>query len=121
MWIGVAVQVVGQIVDSRWHAAHPGIESAAEMVEAHWVIWLGVAIAWTAALLTLLPKRGHRGALVIGIVGLAYALGAAWDLVEHARGSDSAAAHVLLASSQVAILFGVILATVDPRRRVAAR
>ena len=45
LWIALGIQLLGQIVDVKWHAAHGShFRSASEQVQAHWVTWLGIAV-----------------------------------------------------------------------------
>lgn len=119
VWTGIAVQVVGQVIDLRWHATHPGFERAADQVQAHWLIWLGVAITLVVAGVgaSRVPSSWATGYRLLLLAGVVYALSAGWHFWEHYQLRDPAAPHVLEAIGKAAILAGAISATVVSRQR----
>ncbi len=122
VWIGVVVQIGGRILDGIWHANHDEFEAASQQLEAHWLLWLGVAITLVAAALALvrLPQSERNGGYSVILAGGAlYVPVAIWHFVEHANHSDPELAHYLLAVGQVLILAGALAAAVLTRRRHA--
>jgi hypothetical protein len=119
VWTGITLQVAGQVIDLRWHATHPGFERAADQVQAHWLIWLGVLVTVVVAAVGArhVPSSWYSGYRLLLLAGLAYALSSAWHFWEHAQLRDPAAPHVLVALGKAAILAGAISATVVSRRR----
>lgn len=119
VWTGIALQVVGQVIDLRWHATHPGFERAADQLQAHWLIWLGVLLTLVAAAVGAgrVPSSWYGGYRLLLLAGVAYALSSAWHFWEHANLRDPAAPHVLVALGKAAIVAGAVSATVVSRRR----
>jgi hypothetical protein len=119
VWAGVALQAAGQVVDLRWHATHPGFERAADQLQAHWLIWLGVLLTLVVAVVGAgrVPSRWYGGYRLLLLAGLAYALSSAWHFWEHLQLRDPAAPHVLVGIGKAAILAGAISATVVTRQR----
>jgi hypothetical protein len=117
IWVGVALQVIGQAIDFRWHAAHPEFETASDQLQAHWLLWIGSLVTLIAAGLAARALRGARreGLLLTVWASVGYVAVSVWHFLEHARGADPAAPHVLLVATKVAILVGVIWATVQWR------
>jgi hypothetical protein len=119
LWAALAGQLLGRLVDLRWHLTHEEFEGAAEQLEAHWLIWLAVlaTIAVAAAGLRARPDRPERNGLrVVVSAGLVYGGIAIWHFIEHANGSDPELAHVLLTLSEVAMFGGAAIATIRARR-----
>lgn len=119
VWVGVGIQIAGRILDGRWHATHDEFEATSQQIEAHWLLWLGVAITLAAAGLALLrlrdPERNSGFALLFAS-SVFYSGIAVWHFVEHANRNDPAVAHVLLAVGQIGIIAGAIVATLQARR-----
>ncbi len=119
IWLGIAVQVAGELVDLRWHATHDEFEGAGEQLEAHWLVWLGTLMTLapaTAAAARVSP--GRNGGLVLTLAaGAVYVAVSVWHFAAHASGTDPELAHVLLALGKIGMLAGVIWATVAWRRR----
>jgi hypothetical protein len=114
LWISLGIQLLGQIVDVKWHAAHGShFRSASEQVQAHWVTWLGIAVmlAVSAAAVRSGRPQASRGFLV-ALVGSGFlALAQAWNFWEHAHGRPAELAHVIMVVSRLAILVATGLAT----------
>jgi hypothetical protein len=119
VWTGIALQAAGQVIDLRWHATHPGFERAADQLQAHWLIWLGVLLTLLVAAVgaSRVPSSWSSGYRLLLLAGVAYALSSAWHFWEHANLRDPAAPHVLVAIGKAAILAGAVSATVVSRRR----
>jgi hypothetical protein len=119
VWTGIALQAAGQVIDLRWHATHPGFERAADQLQAHWLIWLGVLVTVVVAAVgaSRVPSSWYSGYRLLLVAGVAYALSSGWHFWEHAQLRDPAAPHVLVAIGKAAILAGAISATVVSRRR----
>jgi hypothetical protein len=99
VWTGIALQVVGQVIDLRWHATHPGFERATDQLQAHWLIWLGALLTLLAAAVGTkrVPSSWFSGYRLLLLAGVGYALSSAWHFWEHANLRDPAAPHVLVA------------------------
>lgn len=109
------VQVAGRALDFRWHANHDEFEATSQQLEAHWLLWLGVALTLIAlgAALAVAPDRGVRLSLRIAFgSGLFYVPISVWHFIEHANHHDPSTAHVLLAMGQVGMLGGAVTAIV---------
>jgi hypothetical protein len=119
VWTGIALQAAGQVIDLRWHASHPGFERAADQLQAHWLIWLGVLVTLLVAAVgaSRVPSNWYSGYRLLLLAGVAYALSSGWHFWEHAQLRDPVAPHVLVAIGKAAILAGAISATVVSRRR----
>jgi hypothetical protein len=113
LWATLLVQVLGRLIDARWHATHDEFEGASEQLEAHWLAWIGVlatlGVAAWAAQRGVTP--GRLGYLTVLVATGFYVPVAVWHFIEHANHSDPELAHVLLAISQIAVLVGAIAAT----------
>jgi len=119
LWAAAVVQVLGRALDLRWHATHDEFEGTAQQLEAHWLLWLGVLA--TLAVAALGARMGGQASAAAGfrltLAGcLLYVPTAVWHFVEHANHNDPEAAHVLLGLWQVAMLAGVLMATVQALR-----
>jgi hypothetical protein len=123
VWVGIAIQIAGRILDGRWHATHDEFEGASQQLEAHWLLWLGVAVTLVAAGLALARlSRAERnlGFSVLFASGVFYTGVAIWHFIEHANDNDPEVAHVLLAIGQLGIIAGAIVATAQARRTAAS-
>jgi hypothetical protein len=119
VWTGIALQVVGQVIDLRWHATHPGFERATDQLQAHWLIWLGVLITLVAAAVGArqVPTSWSTGYRLLLLAGVVYALSSGWHFWEYYQLRDPVAPHVLVAIGKAAILAGAVSATIVSRRR----
>jgi hypothetical protein len=119
IWTGIVLQVAGQVIDLRWHATHSGFERAADQLQAHWLIWLGVLATLVVAAVGArqVPSSWSSGYRLLLLASVAYALSSAWHFWEHAQLRDPVAPHVLVAIGKAAILAGAISATIVSRRR----
>lgn len=118
LWIGTAVQLVGRAIDGWWHATHDEFEAAGDQLLAHTVLWIGVITTLVVSYLAVARHDRRRGSgypLVLAFSAI-YLGAAAWHFIEHANGSDPAAAHVVLGVTWVGLLLGVLIATIDARR-----
>jgi hypothetical protein len=96
VWIGVVVQIAGRILDGIWHANHEEFEAAAQQLEAHWLLWLGIVITLAAAILavTRLPVSERNPGYGLTVAGGAlYVPVSVWHFVEHANYNDPEVAH----------------------------
>ena len=118
MWVGLGIQLAGDIVDARWHAANDGFEGAADQLQAHWLVWLGVTVAMAAAALAAREMRpAHNGGLDFTLANCTgYAFFAAWHFAAHWGGSDSELAHVALLLTRLAMFGGIVWATLAWRQ-----
>lgn len=116
LWIGVGIQLLGQIVDVRWHAQHGShFQSASEQVAAHWVVWvsIGVMIASAATAVGSGYAKASRGFAWALVASALYAAASGWNFWEHAHGRHAAAPHVLIGVSRIGVLVAAVLATYD--------
>jgi hypothetical protein len=114
LWIALGIQLLGQIVDVKWHAAHGShFRSASEQVQAHWVTWLGIAVMLVVS--TAAVRSGHakanRGFTVALVAAAFLALAQAWNFWEHAHGRPAVPAHVIMVGSRLGIMVAAGLAT----------
>jgi hypothetical protein len=120
LWVGVAVQVGGRILDGIWHANHDEFEAVSQQLEAHWLLWLGVLLTLAVAALAVirLPagdrNAGHSLVLAGGVLYVPISI---WHFIEHANLNDPELAHYLLALGQLAILVGAVVAAILSLRR----
>jgi hypothetical protein len=119
LWGAVAVQLLGRLLDLRWHLSNDEFEGVSQQFEAHWLLWLGVVATLAVTLLAArrpdLAPAEQNGYLFILVSGLAYAGVAVWHFVEHANGQDPELAHILLGVTQIAMVVGAVLATYGAR------
>jgi hypothetical protein len=119
LWIAVAVQLAGRLLDLRWHVSHDEFEGTSEQIEAHWLVWLGVLATVTVAAWVVLRRErlaGYPGYVLTAVSGLLYIPVAVWHFIEHANGADPGVAHVLLAVGQIGMVVGAFVATVAAGR-----
>ena len=107
VWAGVALGLVGQMVDLAWHARHGAFRTASDVLEAHWLTWLAVALTIAAALSG--ARSGHErskvGFAYIVAASVVNALAHMWNAWEHVNGSEEPILpHVLLALSGAGVL-----------------
>jgi hypothetical protein len=118
LWGALVLQLLGRLVDLRWHLANDEFEGTSQQLEAHWLIWLGVAATVAVAAVALRQHRAGPGAAAFALVlgsGLLYVGVAVWHFVEHANGADPELAHYLLALTQLGMVAGAALATLAAR------
>lgn len=124
LWVGAALVLAGLLYDLRWHAAHDHFETAGDQVEAHWLSWLGLAVVLVLSLTATvrLPAAARPSGLVLtAAAASARAVVTAWHYWEHLNERDPDLSHVLLALSEVAVFVGIVLLSVQVRRREASR
>ena len=118
--VAAVVQIAGRGLDGWWHANHDEFEGAAQQLEAHWLLWLGVlaTLAICALALRRLDRddRGLLGYRVTLYSGLGYSAVAVWHFIEHANHNDPELPHVLLALGQAGMVAGIVLVFVLSRR-----
>ena len=124
LWIAIAIQLAGRLVDLRWHLANDEFEGTSQQFEAHWLLWIGVIGTLAVAFVGWRnPPSGlsRSGLLAIVLTAIAYSGVSVWHFIEHANGADPELAHLLLALTQTAMLVAAIWLTVRARAlRVAA-
>jgi hypothetical protein len=119
LWIAVAVQLAGRLLDLRWHLTHDEFEGTSQQLEAHWLLWLGVLVTIAVGVWAVLrPERlvGYHGYLLTVAAGLLYVPVAVWHFIAHANGEDPELAHVLVGVGGVGMVIGAVLATLLVRR-----
>ena len=107
VWGGVGLGLVGQMMDLAWHARHGAFRTAPDVLEAHWLTWLAVALTIAAGLGG--ARSGHErskaGFAYVVAAGVVNALAHMWNAWEHVHGSEEPILpHVLLAVSGAGIL-----------------
>ena len=126
LWVGFFVQLVGMLLDARWHAAHPGdFETVATMLRVHAGIYLGVLITTAVALaLAMLTARRQvrqpwfESLVLVGSVG--QVIGVLWDGYAHTQHAASmTVAHGLIRGGLLFVAAGLILAFVPSARPAA--
>lgn len=121
LWSAVAVQVLGRLLDLRWHLSHDEFEGVSQQFEAHWLLWAGVLMTLVVVLVAArrpdLALQERRGYLLVLFSGLAYTGVAVWHFLEHANEQDPELAHVLLGLTQIAMILGAVVATLGARGR----
>lgn len=117
LWAGIAIQIAGRALDGIWHANNEGFESASDQLQAHWLLWLGVAttLAGSAVAISRVGEA-RRGWAAVFAASAAYLAAALWHFLEHAASNDPAAAHILLGILWVALLIAAVVTTLDWRR-----
>ena len=119
LWVAAIVQIAGRALDLRWHATHDEFEATSQQFEAHWLLWIGLVavLAVAAVAVRRVPDStsapGFRLTLAASLI---YVPTAVWHFIEHANHNDPEVAHVFLAIWEIAILTGVVLATVQRLR-----
>lgn len=119
--LGTAVlQIAGRALDGWWHSRHDEFEGAAQQLEAHWLIWLGVAATVVVCAIAL-RRFGSRDPAARGyqltlLSAIAYTVVATWHFIEHANHRDPEIAHVFLAIFQLAMFVGIAWALLAVRR-----
>ena len=124
LWASLGAQVLGRLLDLRWHLANDEFEGASQQLEAHWLIWLAVIATIAVAALALRRDdvaAGRSGFRVVLASGVLYAAVAVWHFVEHANGVDPELAHYLLVVTEAGMFAGALMATLALRRQVAAK
>jgi hypothetical protein len=116
LWIAVAVQILGRLLDLRWHLDNDEFEGTAQQLEAHWLLWLGVLATLAIALAALRTELDGRGLRALIGITLAYIAVAIWHFVEHANHADPELAHYLLGLTQLGMIGAAIWVTLAFRR-----
>jgi hypothetical protein len=107
VWGGVVLGLVGQMVDLAWHARHGAFRIAPDVLQAHWLTWLAVALTIAAGLGG--ARSGHEGSRAgfayIVAASVVNALAHMWNAWEHVHGAEEPILpHVLLAVSGAGVL-----------------
>lgn len=103
---GVALFVLGRLIDLWWHATHPEFETASDQVRAHAVVWAGAVVMLWAAALALIRGSREGGFVAVAVGGLGYAAVAVWHFIEHANGRDPDLPHLLLLITNLVMFAG---------------
>jgi hypothetical protein len=117
VWIAIGVQVVGQLIDVRWHATHDEFEGGVEQLQAHWLLWLGAILTLVVAYLgtRALSSSWYSGYSLLLIATVFYVLASVWHFFEHLNLRDPAPPHVLIALGKVGMIVGAISASIVSR------
>jgi hypothetical protein len=103
---GVALFVLGRLIDLWWHATHPEFETASDQLRAHAVVWAGAIVMLWAAALALTRGSREGGFVAVAVGGLGYAAVAVWHFIEHANGRDPDLPHLLLLITNLVMFAG---------------
>jgi hypothetical protein len=117
LWIAVGVVIVGRLVDLQWHLPHDNFGGAADQVQAHLVVWIGVLMLLGVSAIAV--RQGAAGlGYRLSLGGAAFYVPVAiWHFVEHANRSDFELPHILIALAYIATLIGVVAVTVPAIRQ----
>jgi uncharacterized protein YacL len=117
VWIAIGVQVVGQLIDVRWHATHDEFEGGVEQLQAHWLLWLGAILTLVVAYLgtRALSSSWYSGYSLLLIATVFYVLASVWHFFEHLNLRDPALPHVSIALGKVGMIVGAISASIISR------
>jgi hypothetical protein len=116
LWIGLgglALGILGAGWDRVWHSRHVGSElaSATEVLEAHWLVILGVLVIFVSLSLAVRSVRRPRSAVAstwIAFVGsLSMVIGFAWDSTRHIQGTESPGGHVMIYAGLLLVIVGL--------------
>ncbi len=112
LWAALGMQLVGRLLDLRWHVTHDEFEGTRQQFEAHWLLWLGVlATLWAAAGGRRSDELGQRAIAVVLGAAVLYVAAGIWHFGEHAAGNDPQVAHVVLGVCQLAMYAGAAVLT----------
>ncbi len=122
VWVAIGVQLVGQLIDVRWHATHDEFEGGVEQLQAHWLLWLGAILTLVVAYLgtRALSSPWYWGYSLLLIATVFYVLASVWHFFEHLNLRDPALPHVLIAIGKSGMVAGAISATIVSRRTPSA-
>lgn len=114
VWVGLAVQILGKVVDAWWHSTNPGFEDVGDLLRAHSLIYLGIVwtlIASGRALIktATLAGLGNRGFFVTLIGSVGQFAGSAWDFWAHSIRAETSTAHMVNALGLIVVLLGAIV------------
>lgn len=117
-WTAIGVQVVGQLVDFRWHATHDEFEGGMEQLQAHWLLWAGAILTLVVAYLATraLSSPWYAGYRLLLVATIFYLLASMWHFFEHLNLQDPDLPHVLIAVGKLGMIAGAISATIVSRR-----
>ncbi len=108
--IAFAVQVLGRLLDFRWHTTHEEFETGGDQIQAHWLVWLGTIIVLAVGIVALRSvhspdqRRGYR-TVVAG--NSLYVPVAVLHFVQHLNREEVDWTHAALAITSVVALSGV--------------
>jgi hypothetical protein len=117
LWIALAVQIVGRLIDLQWHLSHDEFEGVSQQFRAHTVVWIGVLMGLGVSTI-LVSQQGRRNLGYVAVMtgALLYIPVATWHFIEHANGNDPDTAHVLIALAEAIMILGALAATAIARR-----
>ena len=117
LWVAIALEIAGELVDLRWHATHDvqrAFESWGNQAQAHWLLWIATVVTIAVAFLggRVAVSRVRTGYEIVLASALFYAAVSIWHGWAHSIGDDPSLAHVLLVVTKAGVLVGAIWATV---------
>lgn len=113
--IAFTVQVLGRLLDFRWHATHEEFETGGDQIQAHWLVWLGTIIALAVGIVALRSVRSpneRRGYWTVVAGNSLYVPVAVLHFIQHLNREEVDWTHVALALTNVVALSGVVTVVV---------
>jgi hypothetical protein len=110
---GLVLGILGSGWDRIWHSRHPEGElaSASKLLEAHWLIFVGILVLFAALLLAVRSIRQPRSLLVstwVAFIGsLSTVIGFAWDSTRHIQGTESPGGHAMIYAGTLLVIIGL--------------
>jgi hypothetical protein len=118
--VGLGLVAAGVGWDAVWHGRNDDgdISGATELVQAHWLMFLGVLVIALSTLVGVVRAAPRpSAAIVITFLGSVLAIiGFGWDSVRHAQGTESVPGHVLIYVGLFVVAVGLVMGAVDARR-----
>ena len=111
LWVGVLLQVAGQLFDLAWHARNEGFESAEAQIPVHGPFVAGLVVTFVVGAVAIARRSGSPERiphLAVAWASAATIAAAVWHGFEHARGGE----HPELAGALMFVLWVVLLAAV---------
>lgn len=113
--VGTVAAGAGKLWDAHWHSTHrvEGAEWGLPLLKAHGLMYGGMVLTLVGFAIAAAKTRRRTGVtwklVFAGLVASAVQIiGVAWDLVYHARGSESSTAHlVAFAPEPLAVITAV--------------
>jgi hypothetical protein len=116
IWLGIIIQILGELWDIRWHSSNPdAMERGTDVFEAHFGIMLGALILLFGAAVAVASTRGKTRIgfwLALALVGAVLeTAGLGWDSWRHREGGESAVGHLLTYAGVLIALTAAVVAT----------
>ncbi len=118
LWAAFIVQVVGRLLDFRWHVTHDGFETARDQVHAHWLMWLGNLSILTISVWGVRSRPAdeqQRGYLVVLWSNVLLGVVSVMHFIQHLNNQEVDWAHIALAVTNLGSVWGVVMVTLARR------